>query len=138
MSFVVHKGSVSISPVLGQPWILDIDTTVKCLYGHQEGAQIGYNPRKPGRPCHVYHSYFVANLRISLGVEVHPGKEHAAPHGMPGFWSMLEGLPRDRWPTFVRGDCGYGSEKIMRATSVMDSDRTSVVILKTQTFCLHS
>ena len=103
----------SISPALSLPWILDIDTTVKCLYGHQEGAQIGYNPRKPGRPCHVYHSYFVANLRISLGVEVHPGKEHAAPHGMPGFWSMLEGLSRDRWPTFVRGDCGYGSEKIM-------------------------
>lgn len=69
----------SISPVLSLPWILDIDTTVKCLYGHQEGAKIGYNPHKPGRPCHVYHSYFVANLRISLGVEVHPGKEHAAP-----------------------------------------------------------
>ena len=103
----------SISPVLSLPWILDIDTTVKCLYGHQEGAQIGYNPHKPGRPSHVYHSYFVANLRISLGVEVHPGKEHAAPHGMPGFWSMLESLPRDRWPTFVRGDCGYGSENIM-------------------------
>ena len=31
-----------ISPVLSLPWILDIDTTVKCLYGHQEGAQIGY------------------------------------------------------------------------------------------------
>jgi len=104
----------SISPVLSLPWILDIDTTVKCLYGHQEGAQIGYNPHKPGRPCHVYHSYFVANLRISLGAELHPGKEHGAAHGMPGLWSMLEGLPRERWPTFVRGDCGYGSEKIMR------------------------
>lgn len=104
----------SISPALILPWILDMDTTVKCLYGHQQGAQIGYNPRKPGRPCHVYHSYFVANLRISLGVEVLPGKEHAAPHGMPGMWEMLEGLPRERWPTFARGDCGYGSEKIMQ------------------------
>ena len=110
----------SISPALSLPWILDIDTTVKCLYGHQEGAQRGYNPSKPGRPCHVYHSYFVANLRISLGVEVHPGKEHAAPHGIPGFWSMLEGLPRDRWPTFVRGDCGYGSEKIMHEFEARD------------------
>lgn len=26
---------------------------------------------------------------------------------------MLESLPRDRWPTFVRGDYSYGSEKIM-------------------------
>jgi len=103
----------SISPALILPWILDIDTTVKCLYGRQEGAQIGYNPHKPGRPCHICHSYFVANLRISLGVDVQPGKEHAAAHGMEGLWRMLESLPRERWPTFVRGDCGYGNETIM-------------------------
>lgn len=103
----------SIAPVLGLPWIMDIDTTVKPLYGHQQGAQIGYNPHKPGRPSHVYHSYFVANLRISLGVEVRPGKEHAAAHGLPGMWQMLEALPRSSWPTFGRGDCGYGNEKLM-------------------------
>lgn len=103
----------SISPALILPWILDIDTTVKCLYGHQEGAQIGYNPHKPGRPSHVYHSYFVANLRISLGVDVLPGKAHAAAHSMSGLWGMLDGLPRERWPTYVRGDCAYGNENIM-------------------------
>jgi len=31
----------SISPALGLPWILDIDVTVKPLYGHQQGAEIG-------------------------------------------------------------------------------------------------
>jgi hypothetical protein len=36
------------------PWILDIDTTVKPLFGHQEGAEVGYNPHKPGRPSHAY------------------------------------------------------------------------------------
>ncbi len=103
-----------IAPALELPWILDIDTTVKPLYGHQQGAEIGYNPRKPGRPSHIYHSYFVANLRISLGVEVLPGKQHAAAGGMPGLWQTLNALPRSRWPTFGRGDCGYGSEKVMR------------------------
>lgn len=58
----------SIAPALELPWILDIDTTVKPIYGHQQGAEISYNPHKPGRPSHIYHSYFVANLRISLGV----------------------------------------------------------------------
>ena len=105
----------SISPALILPWILDIDTTVKCLYGHQEGAQIGYNPQKPGRPSHIYHSYFVANLRISLGVDVQPGKQSAAAHGMSGLWEMLAELPRERWPTFARGDCGYGNEGVMNA-----------------------
>lgn len=103
----------SIAPALHLPWILDIDVTIKPLYGHQQGAQIGYNPQKPGRPSHVYHSYFVANLRMSLGVEVRPGKEHAAAKGLPGLWQTLEKLPRQQWPTFSRGDCGYGSEAIM-------------------------
>lgn len=103
----------SIGPALHLPWILDIDTTVKCLYGRQQGAEIGYNPHKPGRPSHVYHSYFVANLRISLGVEVRPGKEHGATRGLPRLWETLEGLPRVCWPTFARGDCGYGSEKVL-------------------------
>ena len=103
----------SIAPVLGLPWILDVDVTVKPLYGRQQGAQIGYNPQKPGRPSHVYHSFFVANLRISLGVEVRPGNEHAACHGMPELWKTLEKLPRSQWPTYVRGDCGYGNEAVM-------------------------
>ena len=103
----------SISPALFLQWILDIDTTIKPLYGHQEGAAIGYNPKKPGRPSHVYHSYFVANLRISLGVEVRPGNEHSAAKGLPGLWRTLEKLPRHHWPEFVRGDCGYGSETVM-------------------------
>jgi hypothetical protein len=104
----------SISPALSLPWILDIDATIKPLYGHQQGAEIGYNPHKPGRPSHVYHSYFVANLRLSLGVEVLPGKEHAAARGLPGLWETLDALPRPQWPTFIRGDCAYGNEKILR------------------------
>ena len=103
----------SISPALFLQWILDIDTTIKPLYGRQEGAAIGYNPKKPGRPSHVYHSYFVSHLRISLGVEVRPGNEHAAAKGLPGLWRTLEKLPRHHWPEFVRGDCGYGNEAVM-------------------------
>jgi hypothetical protein len=44
----------SLAPVLSQQWILDVDCTVKPIYGHQEGASIGYNPHKPGRPSHTY------------------------------------------------------------------------------------
>jgi len=102
-----------VEPVLSQPWILDIDVTVKPLYGHQQGAQIGHNPAKPGRPSHAYHSYFMAHTRLCLGVEVQGGKEHAARHGLPGLWSLLDALPRTHWPAFVRGDCGYGNEVLL-------------------------
>lgn len=62
------------APLLTIPWVLDLDATVKPLYGKQEGAEIGYNPTKPGRPSHVYHSYFIANIRFALGVDVQNGK----------------------------------------------------------------
>lgn len=104
-----------VRPVLSQSWILDIDVTVKTIYGRQEGARIGYNPHKPGRPSHVYHSYFMANTRLCLGVEVQGGKEHAARQSLPGLCSLLEALPRTHWPAMVRGDCGYGNEVLLRA-----------------------
>ena len=56
----------------------------------------------------------MANLRISLGVEVRPGNEHAAAHGLNGLWQTLGDLPRSRWPTLARGDCAYGNEPLMR------------------------
>ena len=102
-------------PLLAEPWILDVDTTVKPLYGHQEGAVLGYNPKKPGRPSHCYHTYSMASTRLVLDVDVCPGDEHASKHGAPSLWALLDRLPRDLWPTLLRGDCGFGNEGIMRA-----------------------
>jgi hypothetical protein len=100
-------------PLLNEPYVLDIDNTVKPLYGHQEGAEIGYNPQKPGRPSHNFHTYFIASLRLVLGVEVRAGKQHAGKHGMPGLWSILDRLPASCRPSLIRGDIGYGNEHIM-------------------------
>ena len=57
---------------LDRPWVMDIDATVKPLYGHQEGAEIGYNPHKPGRPSHVLHTFWVGNLRLGSGRATQP------------------------------------------------------------------
>ena len=100
--------------LLDRPWILDVDTSVKVLYGHQEGAVRGYNPKKPGRPSHVLHTYFMANTRLVLDVEVRPGNETAAQYTMPGLWAFLDGLELGQRPAFVRGDCAFGNERDMR------------------------
>jgi hypothetical protein len=104
----------AVRPLLREPWILDVDTTVKPLYGHQEGAVAGYNPGKPGRPSHSYHSYLFSNLRLVLDVEVHDGNQTAAVHGAPGLWALLDRLGRDCWPELLRGDNGWGNEGVMR------------------------
>lgn len=100
-------------PLLYEPWILDVDTTVKPLYGKQEGSVVGYNPQKWGRPSHAYHSYGIANLRLILDVEVQPGNQTASSFARPRLWSFLDGLPKEAWPVFLRGDCDWGNENMM-------------------------
>jgi hypothetical protein len=107
-------------PLLREPWILDVDTTVKPLFGHQEGAVVGYNPGKPGRPSHSYHSYLIANLRLVLDVEVHDGNQTAAKYGAPGLWASLDRLGRDCWPDLLRGDSDWGNEAVMREAEQRD------------------
>jgi hypothetical protein len=101
-------------PLLSEPWILDIDTTVKPLYGHQEGAVVSYNPHKPGRPSHSYHSYMLANLRLVLAVEVQAGNQHTSKHSAPGLWELLDRLAAEHKPALLRGDANFGNEPVMR------------------------
>jgi hypothetical protein len=103
----------SVSDVLNRPWILDIDATIKTLFGHQEGATLGYNPHKPGRPSHALHTYWVGNLRLVLDVQVSPGKQHSSLHAKAGLGALLDELDASRRPKLVRGDSGYGNEGIL-------------------------
>ena len=100
----------SVQPALDSPWILDIDTTIKTLFGQQSGAEVSYNPHKPGRPSHAFHTYFVSNLRMVLDVVVSPGKQHSAAHARPGLSDILDSLNQRQRPALVRGDCGFGNE----------------------------
>jgi hypothetical protein len=100
-------------PLLHKPWILDLDATVKLLYGHQESAAVGYNPRKPGRPSHVLHSYLIANLRLVLDVEVQAGNRSAGSHGLAGLERLLDSFPRAAQPFCIRGDISYGNETML-------------------------
>ena len=101
-------------PLLAERYIIDIDTTVKPLYGHQEGAVVSYNPKKPGRPSHVHHTYLLGGLRLVMGVETAAGNEHTGKHSAPGLWALIDRIPRDCWPTLLRGDSGIASESVMR------------------------
>ena len=101
------------SPLLGERYVIDMDATVKPLYGRQEGAAVSYNPKKPGRPSHVHHTYTLAGLRLVLGVETVPGNEHTGKHTAAGLWALIDRTPRDCWPTLLRGDSGNGSEGTM-------------------------
>src|ERR1700704_2985198 len=101
------------APLLSEPWVLDMDSTVKTLYGHQEGAEVGYNPAKPGRPSHAYHTYMLSSLRLVLRVDVLPGDEYNVAHATDGLWTLLDHLGPTRRPTLLRGDKSWGIERVM-------------------------
>jgi hypothetical protein len=103
----------SIREALGTDWILDCDTTIKLLFGHQDGAEISYNPAKPGRPSHSIHTYWIANVRLVLDAEVQGGKTHSAKHSLPRLSAIIKALPPEQRPRLVRGDNAFGNGPVM-------------------------
>lgn len=101
-------------PLLVEDWILDVDATIKPLYGHQEGAEVCYNPSKPGRPAHVIHTYSMAETRLILDSEVLSGNQQAAKYSLPRLIEILDELPPEKKPRLIRGDCAFGTENVLK------------------------
>lgn len=110
----------SVHEALNTAWILDIDTTIKTLFGHQGGAEVSYNPHKPGRPSHAIHTYWIANLRLVLQASVQGGNSHSAAHTLPGLIELITGLDKAQRPQLVRGDCAFGNEVVMRELEAIE------------------
>ena len=47
-------------------------------------------------------------------VTVHHNNEYTSKHGAPDLWGLIDRLPRDLWPSLLRGDSGFGNEGVMR------------------------
>lgn len=105
----------SVLPLLGEPYVMDIDTSVKQVFGRQEGAETGYNPRRPGRPSQSLHAAFIGKLRMLFSVDVKGGKAHAARHMAERFWARVDALPPELRPALLRGDIGFGNEEYLAA-----------------------
>lgn len=66
-------------------WI-DIDDTVITLFGEQEGAVNGYNPRYHGRPSFKVRVAFISGTGELLHLELNSGNAH----GMKDFLSIIK------------------------------------------------
>lgn len=112
-AWIDNQMAATFEALMDQPWILDVDATVKTLYGKQEEARVGYNPHKPGRPSHVYHAMLLTAARLVLNVDVHAGNQTASTYAQPTVWEWLKARDRKYWPTLLRGDIAYGTEEMM-------------------------
>jgi hypothetical protein len=74
---------------------------------------VSYNPHKPGRPSHTYHTYMLSSLRLVLRVDVPPGDEYNVAHATDGLWTLLDHLGPARRPALLRGDKSWGIERVV-------------------------
>ena len=102
-----------LQDVLAEDYVADLDPTVKPVYGHQEGAVLGYNPNKPGRPSQCYHTLCIARLRVVMATVVLPGNETSGTHSRSMLADYLKFVGGIKKPRLVRGDVSFGNESVI-------------------------
>lgn len=90
-----------------QTLTLDLDSTVLCRYGLQQGAARGYNPSKRGRCSHHPLMAFVADTRMLANVWLRPGNAHTANNAIAFLQSSIEHLGPDKRVGLLRADSGF-------------------------------
>lgn len=91
---------------------IDFDSTVISRYGHQEGVEQGYNPRKHGRGSHHPLLAFVAETKMVANAWMRSGNS-AASTAFEGFFDeLLEIIPVNRIG-LLRADSGFYGQKII-------------------------
>jgi len=94
--------------------ILDLDSTVVTVFGFQEGAAVGYNPRYRGKRSYDPLVCVEANSGFLWDTELRPGNA--------GTWAGSEALlasgflcvPADIREVRVRADAGFGFDPVLQ------------------------
>jgi hypothetical protein len=88
--------------------ILDLDSTVVTVFGHQEGAAVGYNPRYRGKRSYDPLLCLEANSSFLWDTELRPGDAGTWSGSCELLASCFLSLPCDIRELRVRADAGFG------------------------------
>jgi len=92
---------------------LDLDSTILCRYGEQEGSLKGYNPKKPGRPSHHPLVAFLAEGRRLLWATLRSGNSGSANGCVEFLKQALTVLPEGQRIGLVRADSGFFEKRLL-------------------------
>jgi len=93
--------------------ILDLDSTVVTVFGSQEGAAVGYNPRYRGKRSYDPLLCLEANSSFLWDAELRPGNAGTWTGSDQLLASCFLSLPRDIREVRARADAGFGFHPVL-------------------------
>jgi len=93
--------------------IFDLDSTVLTVYGRQERAEVGYNPKKRGRPSYLPLLCFEGSTQDCWEGSYHSGNVHVSTVTIPLLERAFAKLPGAIPQVRVRADGAFFDHKII-------------------------
>ncbi len=94
--------------------ILDLDSSVKTVYGKQEGARKGFNSKNKGKRSYHPQFAFLNSTKECLLAWLRPGDTHSANNADEFLKQALSMIPKGITSLLVRADRGYFDGKLIR------------------------
>lgn len=105
--------------------IFDLDSTVVTVFGRQEGAAVGYNPRYKGKRSYDPLLCFEANSTYLWGTQLRPGNAGPWQGSEKLLSTLFENIPAEIREIRVRADSGFGFDPVLR---LLEESRTEYVV----------
>lgn len=93
---------------------LDLDSHVTPVYGNQQRAGLGYNPKKKGRKSYHPIFCFIGETRDYIGGLLRSGKHHTSYGAIPFIKGILKKLPSHIKKIRLRADSGFFSLEMLK------------------------
>jgi len=93
---------------------LDMDSHVSTVYGEQQRAKVGYNPKKPGRKSYHPLLCFIGETRDFLWGKFRSGDKNNVQDSKRFLKECLARLPSGVKELFLRADSGFYSKDFLK------------------------
>ena len=113
--------------------IFDLDSTVVTVFGHQDGAEVGYNPRYRGKRSYNPLLCIEANSSYLWDTELRAGNAGTWDGSVELLDTCFANVPPDIREIRVRADAGFGFHPVFEALEARPTEY-AVVARLTQAF----
>lgn len=95
--------------------IFDLDSTILTVYGRQERAKVGFNPKKHGRPSYMPLLCVEAQTGDCWEAEYHPGDTNVCSVTIPLWEATCAKVPPQVKTLRIRADAAFFDHEIIEA-----------------------